>query len=152
VRNSFLISYDLESTPLERRTASTIGSGDRVGVRFYSSPIDSAGGFDIRFTSPPQYRLSWCITPWTNFPVNLPTATDKVWRITKTRTSGITVVINCNEVEVLNILMSTCSNREWRMIWSREVANMKFTSNGTVSDYYRPAGANIISYTLLSGT
>jgi hypothetical protein len=132
------IDFDLKTTSLEIKTDSTIGSGDHVYVVFHTSQGSWAGLVDIRFTSPPQYYLGWC-TSWTNFPVNLPTATHKIWRITKTRTSGIRLVIHCNDVEVLNFLISdsTCGSTSWST-WNRTVTEIYFDSRwDTASDSYR---------------
>ena len=114
-------------------------------VYFYNSQRNDAGGVYIKFNSPPQYRILYCNTSWTNFPTDLPTATDKVWRVTLTRTSGIRLVIHCNEVEVLNILTSesSCSYSDWSKHWSRKVAKIYFnTDNDTASDYYRAVRGN----------
>jgi hypothetical protein len=93
------------------------------------------------FTSPPQYQL-WGCTGWTNFRTSLPTATDKVWRVTLTRTSGKRVIIHCNEEEVLNVVMSasTCSDSRWSGKWSRNIVSMRFHSSDNASDYYRAIG------------
>jgi hypothetical protein len=112
-------------------------------VSFYNSSGYSAGSVQITFDSPPQYMLEGCTELIdTNFPKDLPTATDKVWRITKTRTSGIRLVIHCNEVEVLNFLISdsTCSEHfSWGLEeWSENVTRIEFSSYDEASDYYRP--------------
>jgi hypothetical protein len=142
VQRGDYIDYDLETIPLEIRTESTIGSGDEVNVRFFSSQGRLAGRVFIRFTSPPQYELGWC-TDGNNFPTNLPTDTVKVWRLTLTRTSGVRIMMHCNEVEVLNFLISgsTCSYTSWSDNWSSKVAAIQFPSLDTASDYYRPAGS-----------
>jgi hypothetical protein len=150
-----MIDYDLETTPLEIKTDSKIGSGNEVRARFYASPGDLGGGFNIRFTSPLQYYLSYCSTSWTNFPANPPNATDKTWRVTLIRSSGITVVIHCNEVEVLNFLLSnsTCSYSKWSAYWSRTVTKIRFPLSDTASDFYTPAGKNLLmSRIILNGT
>ena len=129
---------DLESFPLEIKTDSALGSYDMVDVFFYSAEGKYAGGVYLRFTSTLQYLLAWC-TSWTNLPVNPPSATDKVWRISLlTRTAGVRLVIHCNDVEVLNkLLSSTCSDSMWSTIWNRDVTKIEFHSQDTASDYYR---------------
>ncbi|XP_063686416.1 uncharacterized protein LOC134820124 [Bolinopsis microptera] len=136
VKREVKIEWDLESTPLEIRTNSVLGSDNMVYVDFYSAGGEFAGAVALFFTSTPQYNLSWC-TSSTNFPVNLPSTADKVWRIT--RTAGVRVVIHCNEVEVLNIMISlaTCDGSWWSTIWNTDVAKIKFSSSDTASDYYR---------------
>ena len=134
---------DLETIPLEIKTDSTIGSGDHVYVRFYTSGGRGiyVGRVQISFSSTPQYEISPCMYGWTNFPVRLPTEVEKVWRITLNRNSGIRLLIHCNNIEVVNILMSssTCSDSSWSKYWSRTVGYIWFgsPSSNTASDYYR---------------
>ncbi|KAL5257686.1 hypothetical protein ACHWQZ_G012567 [Mnemiopsis leidyi] len=132
--------FDLETTPLEIKTDSVLGSGDQMYMYFCTSEGVRAGGIGLLFTSTPQYYLYYCSLK-TNFPTDLPVARDKVWRIGITRTSGIRLQIHCNDVEVLNILMSdtTCSNKKWSWIkyWTRVKNKIYFTSEDTASDYYR---------------
>ena len=111
-----------------------------MNVQFYTSGREYVGYVRIRFSSTPQYYIWPCID-WTNFPVSLPTEVEKVWRITLNRNSGIRLLIHCNNVEVLNILMSssTCSDSDWSYNWSRTVGKVWFysPSSNTASDYYR---------------
>jgi hypothetical protein len=108
-------------------------------LRLEFCPRDSHYGVYIRFTSPPQYRLYRCVDSWRNFPTNLPTTSNKVWRITLTRTSGIRLFIHCNGVEVLNYLISssTCSSSYWTY-WHPNVKRLYINSGDTASDSYRP--------------
>ena len=138
------IEADLENSPLEIKTDIDFGSDKRVYVSFSTSEKDYAGEVILIFTSPPQYvLLSYsCVTSWTNFPTELPTDTNKVWRITLTKTSGIRLVIHCNEVKVLNVLLSdstiTCSNSKWAQwgnSWSKDIENILFKSGDRA--YYR---------------
>ena len=131
------IEWDVESTPLEIRSNSVLGSDDKVVVVFYSAGGDSLGVY-LYFTPTLQYYLGYCSTYYTNLPVTPPSANNKVWRITLTKTAGVRLVIHCNEVEVLNILMSdsTCDNSEWSTYWNNDVTKIKFASVDTASDYY----------------
>ena len=115
-----------------------LGSHHNEYVNFYSVG-NHAGGVTFYFYSTPQYLLSWCDIDKTDFPTTLPSANDKVWRITLIKTAGIRVVIHCNDVEVLNILFSdtTCSDSRWREYWTRDVASVVFVPGDTASDYYR---------------
>ena len=129
---------DLETIPLEIKTDSTIGSGDEVWVEF-TSDNSYVGEFGIYFSSTPQYYISFCMS-YTDFPVSLPSDVEKVWRITLNRNSGIRLLIHCNNVEVLNILMSdnTCySYSSWSTYWNRNVERIWFHHSDTASDYYR---------------
>ena len=131
---------DLESKHLEIKTDSTLGSGDEIDVDIYNSQGDYAGSFRISFFSTAQYKLYWCTSNNKNFPNNLPTVVDKVWRISLTKTSGIRLQIYCNDVEVLNFLLSdeTCDKNDWRKNWSRDVERIAFYYTDTASDFYRP--------------
>ena len=140
VQRDVKIDFNLEEYSLNITTDSTLGSNEGVAVKFYTSQGDWAGTLQLYFTSPLQYTIGGCITDWTNFPTNLPPDNDKVWRVTLTRTSGIRLVVHCNEEEVLNFLFSdtTCGSSDWSTFWSREVAKIKFSSGDTASDYYQP--------------
>ena len=135
-----MIDFNLEQYSLVIKTDSTLGSNGVVGLRFYTSQGDSAGYLNLYFSSTPQYRIGACSSGRTNFPTNLPPDNNKVWRITLTRTSGIRLVVHCNEEEVLNTLISdsTCSSSYWSTNWSKEVAKIEFPFYDTASDYYQP--------------
>ena len=134
------INFDLENSPLQIKTDSVVGSDEKVDVTFYSGSSwdDWAGGVFLSFSSPPQYRLLFCISSITNFSTELPSKTEKVWTITKSIVSGkIRVVTHCNDKEVLNVVLSDtmCSYDGWSDYWSKDVTRIKFSD--TASDYYR---------------
>jgi hypothetical protein len=131
------IDHDLENTPLEIKTDSKLGSGDITYVQFRDSQGSNAGGFAIKFDSPPTNWIEYCNEGWTNFPTDLPKAKNKVWRITITRISGIRLIVHCNEKEVLNHLMSQCHYSDWENF--NEVAKILFhPSLNTATDNWRP--------------
>ena len=147
VQRKVQIPLDLENTPLEIRTNSTLGSEDIVDVSFSTTHRALAGGVGIYFFSTPQYWLSWCSSYSTNFPSNLPSEVDKIWRITLDKTAGIRLKMHCNGVEVLNTLLSdnTCSDSKWRNYWSRDVEKIYFNPTyDTASDYYRAGQTGIL--------
>ena len=133
------INYDLEESPLQIRTDSVVGSNEQVYVVFYNAKEDSAIGFALIFESPPQYILGRCGVSSTNFPTDLPSDTDKIWKLTLTRTSDVRLMIHCNNKEVLNVVLSdtTCGYSAWSTTWSKDVEKIKFVSSDTASDYYR---------------
>ncbi|KAL5252523.1 hypothetical protein ACHWQZ_G015337 [Mnemiopsis leidyi] len=143
VQRDVYINYDLENFPLQLKTDSLVGNGDMVNVRLYSPQGESAGGVFFYFHASPQYYLNHCNISWTNFPTALPSEKDKVWTITLSRISGeIRVVVNCNDIEVLNVVLSssTCTDNTWRTYWSRDVDKIYFHPTADkASDYYRPA-------------
>ena len=136
----YRLKIDLETTALEIKTNSTLGSGDKADVNFYSKAKgDLAGGFYIIFTATPQYQLLRCSPSPRNFPTRLPTAAQKVWRIVLTTTSGPRIRMLCNGEEVLNIRLSdtVCSDKNWKKNWEKSVANIDFHPLDTLSDFYR---------------
>ena len=127
---------------MELKTDGSIGSNEKVMVEFSTDSGVRAGGVILHFTAPPQYELAYCISR-TNFPAELPTDTNKVWKISLTRTSSIRLVIHCNEEEVVNILLSesTCSySSQWSDTWNKDIKQIRFEEDDTASDYYRVRG------------
>ena len=140
------INYDLENTPLQIKTDSVVGSDEEMKVYFYTAGNYQAGGVFLYFSSPPQYRLKDCSSSSTDFPTALPTETDKIWTLTRTRTSGtIRIIIQCNNKEVLNIVLSdtTCSESDWSSDWRGDAEKMMFLKRA--SDFYRP-GINHVTF------
>ena len=125
------IDFDLETTPLYVKTDSEVGSNDEVRLRCYDTSGLNAAGVTIAFYSPPKYALWHCLQ-WFTFPDTLPSDAEKVWKITLNKTSGIRFVIHCNDIEVVNVLVSdyTCNS------WNRDVDTIEFESSDTASDFY----------------
>ena len=123
VQREVYVPLDLENTPLEIKTDSTLGSKDRVWLWFCTTQREDVGGVEIYFYSTPQYKLYYC-TYRNNFPSNLPSEVDKIWRITFDKTAGIRFKIHCNGVEVVNFLLpdNTCGDsyrrRDLKNIWA----------------------------------
>ena len=140
MQQGVFIEWDLESTPLEVKTNSVLGSGNQVYVGFFNANNKYAGRVQLNFNSTLQYQLHICTESWATLPVTPPSAAEKVWRVTLTKTTGVRVVIHCNEVEVLNKLFSstTCSTKitYWSTYWKRDVTKIKFFYD-SASDYYR---------------
>ena len=134
------IEWDLSSVPLEVKTNSVLQSLDNVVVSFFSAREEDVGKVRIIFGETLKYNLNHCTDFPLNFPTTPPSDADKVWRITLTKSADIRLVIHCNEVEVLNKLLSdtTCDWRRWRDIWGKHVAKIRFSSD-TASDYYGPS-------------
>ena len=131
--------YDLESTPLQIRTNGEIGSNEVLQLWFYTAAELDVGGVIFFFRSPPQYSLVHCSSS-SDFPVDLPSGTPKLWTITLTRTSGIRLTVHCNDVEVLNVVISGAicgSSYSLYTRWDRQVGKILF-HHDTASDQYRP--------------
>ena len=113
------MDYRLEETPLEIKTDSELGSGERLRIFFEADNKKYAGGFRVLFQSKPKYFLPHCRERFVNFPVELPSATVKVWRITLNRAQkDVRLVIHCNNEEVLNVQFSSvCTRKQWKNTW-----------------------------------
>ena len=133
------IAYDLESNPLQIKTDSAAGSGERVRVNLIAADGDFAGFVQFIFSSPPQYYIGWCRF-WTDFPSTLPSEMKKVWQLTKL--PGPRITVQCNGATVLDILLShtTCTDdSEWSTYWTRQVVQIRFGSIDTASAEFRAA-------------
>ena len=142
VQRNVLIDFNPEQYSLEIKTDSTLGTYDGVNLLFYTSQGLSVGRLHLDFrsiSSTPTYYIGRCSTADTNYAANLPPGNDKVWRIALTRNSGIRLVVHCNEVEVINTMISdsTCGDSDWSTTWSKEIAKIKFSPYDTASDYYQ---------------
>ena len=130
------ISFDLESTPLQIKTDSITGSGEWIAVTAHTEDESYIGGVWVQFSSPVQYFIDYCTSPWTSLPVQPPDEEDKTWTIRKTAT---TLSIECNGVEVLNYQFSDSSNGNCVSKWGGDVVDkILFNSSyDTASDSYR---------------
>ena len=134
-----LINHDLESTPLQIKTNSKVGSNEELAVYFQTAVGDGAGGLLIYFKGTNHFWISSCSTSNSNFPADLPSEADKIWKIMLTRTSEIRLVIRCNNVEVVNVVLSdsTCGDSDWSTVWKGDIEKLKFPTWDSSSDFYR---------------
>ena len=133
------LQIDLENTPLEIRTNVTTEDA-KVVATFYNTQRKQAGGITILLTSPPQYKIGSC-TSYDDFPTDTPTASEKIWRITKTNGTDIRLQIHCNGLEMMSMILSefTCyDSGGWSEVWERDVEIFRFSYQDTASDFYRP--------------
>ena len=133
------IDHDLENSPLYVKTDSVVGSDETIGAKFFTAQGEEAGGILIHFKSAPQYRLHYCQSD-SSIPILLPSATDKVWRMTLMRSPEIRIIIHCNDVVVINVLISDCDDGQWTTYWTRDVERIQFLSLDTASDFYSSQG------------
>lgn len=141
IKRGSMFDYDLENTPLQIKTNSTVGSNDLVRVWFYHAEGEPAGRVDLYFRSPPRYWLEYCSSGELGFlSASLPSETDKILTLVLDRTSDARLLIFCNDVEVLNVVLSdtTCGRNDWREYWYREAKKIIFAPLDTGSDKYRP--------------
>ena len=134
MEHSVKIPHDLEKTPLQIKTDSAVGSGDRVILYLYTAGGEYVGIVQVSLNSS-RYLLRSCGTSWTALPSTLPSEINKVWVITKL--PGPRITLECNGVKVVDITMSdTCSNIKWSTYWRRQVEQIKFESSDSASDEY----------------
>ena len=135
------IDYDLENVPLIIKTDSLIGSKNQIAVNVYSSASGSqqSGRIQIHLLDKPKYRIEKCRLSWTELTTTLPVDDNRVWRITKT-SNPVTIIIDCNEKEILNFMFSeeTCTNYKtnWMNHWDKEMKKINFQGD-TASDFYQ---------------
>ena len=88
-------------------------------VWFETAEGNYAGGVRVSFTPTSQYFLPTCMAEFVDFPVELPSTTDKVWRVTVNRTAeDVQIVLHCNGQLVLSVLLSdVCTRKRWRNYW-----------------------------------
>ena len=152
------IDFNLETTSLQIKTDSALGSGHKMLLYFFTDQENGtelgkliedtfAGGLGLSFSSTPNYWLTRCTV--SGNPVNfeadvVPAEVNKLWKITLTRTSSPKIVIHCNDVEVLNFELSdsSCRNvkdgtKTWSRYWNRKVGKIQFVPNkNTAPDFY----------------
>ena len=133
--------WDPNSDDITISTDSLVGSDDEMKVVFINDNNEWAGGVVIKFSSPIEYHIGWC-REYTSLPVSPPTNADKRWRI-RYNPAEKRVLCYCNEVEVLNLVLSdsVCNKHsEWRIYYERNPTQAKFLSDDTASDQYCTAG------------
>eukprot|EP00116_Pleurobrachia_bachei_P003169 sb/3463431/ len=143
------IPWDLEGTPLQIKTNSTLGSNEEISVEMYKTGGIIFSHVDVRFTSPMQYYMAYC-SDWTDLPVQPPVEVNKIWTITKTETA---LIITCNGVEVLNLLFADSSISDCvPKLGGDVVEEIAFRSGDTASDFYRAETIECPAFTVEGST
>ena len=143
------IPWDLEGTPLQIKTDSTLGSDEWIRVGMYDKDDTYISNVQVLFTSPIKYKIGYCTGTYMELPVQPPVEVDKIWTIIKTETAFI---ITCNDIEVLNYLFADSSQYDCVTKWGGDVAEkIRFGSTDTASDFYRAGkGKNLIVTTFIT--
>ena len=155
MQREILIDHDLENIPLQIKTDTAQGINTHLIVWFTTSGDEDIGGIWISF-SDLRYFIWYCSGPntghYSSFHTAPPGEINKTWKITLERSSGIRILIHCNDVEVLDLVMSdtTCTNGAWKTYWSRDVGKMKFAINDGASDFYRPGHKHTLHQYIIS--
>ena len=128
------IPWDLEGTPLQIKTDSVLGSGEKMRVNVYDKNGTFITGVGMRFSSTIQFAISHCTTGWTDLPEQPQADVDKIWTITKTETS---IIISCYSVDVLNYQFADSSDSDCVAKWGGNVVDqIMFKDDDTASDFY----------------
>lgn len=122
---SDITDHNFDSNPLSLSFGSP-----RFFVRLYTAEEELiSGGIDVRLTPEGQYSLEGCSGDWVDFSASFQEVAGAewwYWRIFIDMMDGadmgvtnVRVRINCNEVEVLNILLNAanCFVLDWEEIW-----------------------------------
>ena len=139
VERDVFIPWNTTTQGITVSTDSEVGSGERVAVVLYDKDGNSVGGVGISFYTQILYSIGGC-TYNRSFQDTLPSQTQKTWTITYS-TVELRVVYNCNEVQVVNVLLSdsfcTDNDSDWREYWEKKTTQIQFTSHfDTASDRY----------------
>ena len=121
VEDNVDFDFEVQKTPLEIKTNAEPGSDKMLRVWFETADGIYAGGVRISFNPTPQYFLPTCmsLSEFVEFPVEIPSTTYKVWRVTVNRTKkDVQIVLHCNGQLVLNVQLSdVCTYTTWRKNW-----------------------------------
>ena len=142
------IDFDSENTELEIKTKIQPESVKIMKIQFLGDKQDEdpAAGFTLKL-KPSQtytYRIWMCLNlsrTGKYFPTDLPISTEKVWRIRRISKER-RLVIHCNDIEVLNFVVSgtTCDDPAWstsQKRWEKKVVKIRFPGTDTASEFYR---------------
>ena len=106
-----------------------MGSGDLLGIVFYSPQQEYAGQIDISFSAPPRYYLHQCLSSPdpADLQINFPNERDKILKIARIRDqeeNSVRLQVTCNDEEILDVMFSndTCEDKSWSTVWNREIA------------------------------
>ena len=135
------IMIDLEREPLEVMTNTPNGTTERLELDFFDSKPELVWGLTIWLTKDeqPYFDIYNCRGyPGPDIYLrNLPAATEKIWRITKTSDK---MTIHCNDVTVAEVYRSECDDQNPYLeeYWRRDIDWAWFANGDWASDYYRP--------------
>ena len=135
------IPWNPDTQSVTVTTNSTAGSNEMVCVEFYEKngnwDDSHAGSVSIYLYTQIKYSIGLC-TYFDSIPspVILHTDTQKTWTLTYNYTE-LRLVIHCNEVQVVNVLLSSvCTESSWRRWWEKKPTQIRFSYFDTASDSY----------------
>jgi len=138
VQTDEFIDADLESSFLNIRTDSELGSDDYLDVEFYRNREEEAGGIAMKFaTNGVMYSLYYCHTTYKfySFPTNLPETKKKEWMIEK---RGLNIKVYCNGKLVLDQTISSdiCDADEAWQVWGKTVTSFTIFDASPTDSFY----------------
>nr|AFK75411.1 putative secretory peptide-1 [Pleurobrachia bachei] len=144
VKTEAKIPWDLETTPLQIKTESTLGSKEEMFVKIYDKDMSYVCEVVVYFSTIMRYKLVPCtgdINTWTDLPVQPPVEVEKIWTFTKTETA---FTITCNGVEVLTYQFADSPHGDCvTKLGGDVVEQIQFLNWDTASDYYWTVCPNI---------
>eukprot|EP00116_Pleurobrachia_bachei_P001429 sb/3461691/ len=146
VERGVKITWNLEGTPLQIKTDSTIAS-DKIWIMMYDKEDNYITYVAVKFSS--LYKIGNCVQgDWAYLPV--PVEVEKIWTITKTETA---LTITCNDVEVLNYFFTESSNSNCvPKLGGHVVDQIEFSTSDTASDFYKTMPTECPAFTVEGST
>ena len=122
----------IDVAPIQIRTDSFVGSGDKLWLRFVKKGTDEGPGFWIDFTDPPSYILGYC-TDHVKF--TMPDG-PRVWTINR---ENDRIKLDCNSVIIFDINYMknnwlTDGVEKCKSYWAKDLGAARF--QGGAADYY----------------
>ena len=148
----FAEGEEQDSVSVKFKTIQTVSSDEEYVELLYSDEEgDPKGTLRINFGLPKiSTELVKCQDSPVEISANLPDEVEKVWTVV--RTTDYRILVHCNEVEVMNFLLSdeTCPSeydwfgtmKRWDSAWQGEVHSIKLRSStiGVLSGYMMSMG------------
>ena len=136
------INHDWSSGPIYFKTNSADGSDGNIDIIIYNEQDGLVENFEYRF-SERTFMLYSCMTEFDDLHTNPPNAVEKEWEIA--RLPGPRVTIHCNNVKVVDLLMSasSCDKNIWSSSYNEEMTKFRFCTCDTASYSYYYANLRI---------
>ena len=133
------LEFDIMTYPLQIETKSSLGSDDKVSVRFWGEG-SVIGDLTITFGAEPTYSISPCTAIQMKFS-SLPEDDIKFWTIKKKDNS---LTLECNDVLVLEYVFESSEEAQCSVSWSQDVDSIMFLSVDTASVRFRGVGTGTL--------
>ena len=122
------MSYDIETMkPLQIKTDSKVGSGDKMWVNFIGN--ENHYGLSVTFNDTPSYEVYHC-SLWKEF--TMPNGNEHIWTITRTKSN---LTLYCDSVEIFHLEFSVTNKCE--KLLGQPITDFRFNKEDTASDSYR---------------